>query len=220
MDRSYLGIRRDDRRLFFVHVSARKKARLHVASFYMVDILCHEHDSSYVPLVPARPSRSGPDLLGSQIALRKTLPRVLLSPNFDSGVFMKRPSACFRNRQIPMQAAGVMSERHSDRKTAKVGGIIHHEKSASVTEFRTSFGHFVFLKRACLTDMRAFMLTWAGLLQDLKTLKVGQVSSRTVTLSQFRVYAAAITRYISSGSWGLIFPLACLKLEHVTGRCT
>jgi hypothetical protein len=67
-----------------------------------------------------------------------------------------------------MQAAGVMSERHSDRKTAKKGGIAHHEKSASLTEFRTSFGHFVFVKRACLTDMRAFMLTWAGLLQDLK----------------------------------------------------
>jgi hypothetical protein len=112
-----------------------------------------------------------------------------------------------------MQAAGAMSERHDDRKTAKVGGMTqcsHDQKSVSVTKFRTSVYHSVVVRRACLTDIRASMLIRAGLLQAFNTFLWASVITDRIPC----VHCCHDQTY---HLWVLEFDfaLACLKLEDV-----
>jgi len=62
-----------------------------------------------------------------------------------------------------------MSERHDDWKTARVGEGSHPEKSACdvISDISIPLSYherFVFVKRACLTDIRAFMNMRADIL--------------------------------------------------------
>lgn len=102
-----------------MHVSARKKPACILRKSNLVS--CTQF---YVyPICSVRSFQQRRDCDDSCSYLEEFLRkfRILPGHDFEFGVFMTKMSACFRNRQIPMQATGTPQNDTTMRKSAKFG---------------------------------------------------------------------------------------------------